>query len=189
MYGQSAGCSIAAATASGSVPVSARLGGLAAATRYHYRIVVTTAGGTVQGRDLTFRTPALPVVGAPLVGLVLQRVSSPAGYIGRLLGIQGIRHAVVGEALRLRCVHGCARRTLLSISRLNQRLMRRRVGLGRPLLLGGATHVEIDVSQRGHLGRYARYAFAPGAGTVSVRLIGTGCLAAGDRAVRCPPGT
>jgi hypothetical protein len=49
--------------------------------------------------------------------------------------------------------------------------------------------VEIDVSQRGHLGRYARYAFAPGAGTVSVRLIGTGCLGAGDRAVRCPPGT
>jgi hypothetical protein len=49
-----------------SVPVSTSVGGLAARTTYHYRLVATNAAGTTRGRDRTFTTVRLPT------GLTLQ---------------------------------------------------------------------------------------------------------------------
>lgn len=43
-----------------SVPVSARLTGLAPSTTYHFRTVATSVVGTVRGIDQTVTTPALP---------------------------------------------------------------------------------------------------------------------------------
>ncbi len=42
----------------GAQAISAALGGLAPATTYHYRVVATNAGGTTNGADRTFTTPA-----------------------------------------------------------------------------------------------------------------------------------
>ena len=54
-YGHtSATHSAGSGTAAGAV--SAALSGLAAGTTYHYRLVATSAGGTVDGRDVTFAT-------------------------------------------------------------------------------------------------------------------------------------
>ena len=47
-----------AGSGSGSVAVSATITGLTAATLYHYRVVATYSGGTVNGNDDTLRTAA-----------------------------------------------------------------------------------------------------------------------------------
>ena len=44
----------------GPVAVSALLDGLAPGTRYHYRLVASSAGGTTQGADATFTTAGEP---------------------------------------------------------------------------------------------------------------------------------
>jgi hypothetical protein len=51
-----------AGSGSSSVAVSASASGLTANTTYHYRIVASNAGGTVQGNDQTFTTSDAPVV-------------------------------------------------------------------------------------------------------------------------------
>jgi sugar lactone lactonase YvrE len=48
---------------SATVPVSASLGSLSPATLYHYRIVASSAGGTINGADKTFTTLAKPGYG------------------------------------------------------------------------------------------------------------------------------
>ena len=47
------------------VDVSADLGGLDADTTYHYRVVIVTPDGTVDGEDATFKTQPAPVVTPP----------------------------------------------------------------------------------------------------------------------------
>ena len=47
------------------VDVGADLGALEADTTYHYRVVIVTPDGTVQGEDATFKTPPAPVVTPP----------------------------------------------------------------------------------------------------------------------------
>jgi hypothetical protein len=46
---------------SGTVTVEIPVQGLTANTTYHFRAVATSAGGTVQGADATFKTAAVPV--------------------------------------------------------------------------------------------------------------------------------
>jgi hypothetical protein len=48
----------AAGSATGSSKVGATIGGLAPGTLYHYRIVATSSGGTVEGSDASFVTTA-----------------------------------------------------------------------------------------------------------------------------------
>ncbi len=63
-YGSSVPCAIPPGSASGAVSVSASLTGLTANTTYHFRISVTTAGGTTKGADATFKTLAIPTATA-----------------------------------------------------------------------------------------------------------------------------
>lgn len=57
---------------SAASPVSATIGGLAINTLYHFRVVASSSGGTVNGADLTFTTGAAP----PIV------TTNPASNIG-----------------------------------------------------------------------------------------------------------
>ena len=67
-YGKTAAYgSHTATTSAGSgtaaIAVSASIGGLAASTTYHYRLVATSAGGVVVGGDHTFKTGTAPKAG------------------------------------------------------------------------------------------------------------------------------
>jgi hypothetical protein len=69
-YGSSMPCSsLPASGATSPVPVSAAISGLAAATIYHFQIVVTNEIGTSYGSDETFKTaaPGLPELGRCLL--------------------------------------------------------------------------------------------------------------------------
>jgi alpha-tubulin suppressor-like RCC1 family protein/phosphodiesterase/alkaline phosphatase D-like protein len=55
-YGVTLAATPASLTGTTGTAVSATLGGLLAGTTYHYRVVATSAGGTVNGADLTFTT-------------------------------------------------------------------------------------------------------------------------------------
>jgi len=48
-----------------AIPVDETLTGLQPDTEYHYRVVASSSEGTVVGKDLTFRTKALPVIVPP----------------------------------------------------------------------------------------------------------------------------
>ena len=63
-YGKSTACSSLPGSGSNAVPVSAPLSGLEPGARYHFRIVVTSAGGTAKGDDGSFETlpPSPPTV-------------------------------------------------------------------------------------------------------------------------------
>ncbi len=64
-----AACAPAGPFAGSSVePVSAAISGLAAQTIYHYRLVASSANGTIRGETLRFFTPGPPVVNAESVG-------------------------------------------------------------------------------------------------------------------------
>jgi hypothetical protein len=66
-----------------NTPVSAAITGLAAGTRYHYRLVATNASGTRMGRDRTFTTLAgISFTGRP--GFV--PFGSPTLLSGQLIG-------------------------------------------------------------------------------------------------------
>ena len=185
-YGRAVACVQSGGGSASSVAVSAVLSGLTPATRYHDRLSVTTAAGTRYGPDETFSTAQLPAVVAPLVGLVLQPVSGRPGVIGELLGVQGISGAVPGVSIVLRCVAGCARRTVLSIPLRGASATRREFTLAHPLALSAATRVEIDIAASGKLSRFARYAFAPAGASLAVHVVASGCLSAPTRVVRCP---
>ena len=63
-YGQSTAAASVAADST-QLAESARIGGLAPNTTYHFRVIVTNSVGTVLGADETFKTPeALPVLTA-----------------------------------------------------------------------------------------------------------------------------
>ncbi len=184
-YGQTAACAQPVSKTTVPVAVSAVLNGLAPATSYRYRITATTAAGTTDGPAATFTTPQLQPVGVPLVGLLLQRVTRRAGVIGKLLGIQGITRAARGESLVLRCVKACSDLLALDIP-LDARVLPRRITLARALLISSATRIEIDVSARGKLSRYARYAFTTSGPNLDVRITRSGCLTPAGRVVKCP---
>ena len=59
-YGSTTAATALAAGTS-AVPASANLTGLAPATTYHYRLVVTNVDGTAVGADRTFTTPSAPL--------------------------------------------------------------------------------------------------------------------------------
>lgn len=73
-YGSTtAAASAGAGTA--AVPVATAIGGLAAGTVFHYRVVAVSATGTTDGADQSFRTSATPV---PRV-----TIASPTDSVGR----------------------------------------------------------------------------------------------------------
>jgi subtilase family serine protease len=63
-YGSSVPCSTLPGSGTSPVAVSAKLTGLTPNTEYHFRIATLSAGGTLEGPDVTFRTPK---VAAPSV--------------------------------------------------------------------------------------------------------------------------
>jgi hypothetical protein len=71
--------------ASAAVDVASPVGGLAAATRYHYRLVLTLAdgGGVIRGRDRTFTTPRVPN------GLLISAIPNPVRF-GAGVDVTGI---------------------------------------------------------------------------------------------------
>jgi hypothetical protein len=183
-YGQTAACAQTVSATSLPTAVSALLKGLVPATKYHYRLAVTTAAGASNGPDETFTTPQLQVVGTPLIGLLLERVASRPGLIGKLLGIQGITRAVPGESIAVRCVKACSHALVLKIA-LNARVMPHKLTLAHALLLSGATRIEIEVSASGKLSRYARYAFSLAGPNLAVRITDSGCLTTAGKTVTC----
>jgi hypothetical protein len=71
-YGPTTAYGLATATqplvpAAAAAPVGASIGGLAPATTYHFRLVLTNAAGTAVGADQTFVTAAGPAAPAPPV--------------------------------------------------------------------------------------------------------------------------
>jgi hypothetical protein len=184
-YGTTIPCSTAGAASNGLTPVVANLYGLAPATTYHYRVDVATAAGTIDSADSHFTTLQLPLLEAPLVGLVVQRSAGGAGAIGRLLGIQGIQHGVAGETITIRCIKACSRRSLLTLKHLKPPLARIKVMFPHALSLSKATRLEIEVSRTGDLGRFAVYAFASAGTSISVQLVQTGCMTTGGTTVSC----
>jgi PKD repeat protein len=95
-YGHST-ASFAAGGGGGTVPVKVTLSGLAPRTRYHYRLVATSAGGTAVGGDRTFTT-APPLARAPRFSFVLpSRTLLRAALNGKL-------------RVRFRCSRGCSAR-------------------------------------------------------------------------------
>jgi hypothetical protein len=185
VYGHAAPCSFVTLDSSGAL-VSAKLNGLEPGARYHYRLVVTTASGTTHGPDWTFSTSPLPVVGTPLIGLLLERRTRPAGFIGRLLGVQGISRAAIGERIVVRCIVACSGTLSLRIHLVNQRSMRRRVSLPTAFPLSTATRIQIDVSAPGKLSRYARYSFTPAGRSIAVHITRSGCLSPAGLIAGCP---
>jgi hypothetical protein len=185
LYGSSAACAMPVGTSSGPVSVTAHLTGLAPTTTYHYRLYLTTAAGAIETADESFRTPRVPLLKAPLIGLVVERAVNLPSEIGSLLGIQGIEHAQVGESIVIRCVHGCSRRNVLTVQHVKQPFARIKANLTHALPLSTATRIQIRVSKPGELGRYAVYAFAPSGSQVAVRIVSTGCLAMTGREISC----
>lgn len=185
-YAHTVACSPAIPAASSPASVKATLKHLKPGTTYHYRLVARTASGTTEGADWTFSTNPLKVVGTPLVGLLLQRVTSPAGFIGKLLGVQGISRAAIGEWIVVRCVVACPRKLSLRIHLVNARIMRDKVSLSTAVMLSIATRIEIDVSAPGKLSRYARYSFTPAGRSVAVHITHSGCLSPAGLIVGCP---
>ena len=186
-YGSETVCADSpSSTQSASIAVSAGLQNLTPATKYHYRLIATTAAGTSTGSDETFNTSQLPVVGAPLVGLLVEPAARQGRSIGKLLGIHGISGAALGESIRVRCVVACSRKLALNLPLLKARNMQRKITLAHPLLLSAATRIEIDVSASNELSRYARYAFASSGRNVAVRITASGCLSTAGKRMRCP---
>jgi hypothetical protein len=75
-YGASVPCASTPAAGGGSQAVSAQIGGLAAATSYHFRIAAATAVASAAGADATFTTPpplkpSPSLSGMPAVGNTL----------------------------------------------------------------------------------------------------------------------
>jgi hypothetical protein len=69
-YGSKAPVTAASAGSGNSaVTVSEAIAGLAPGTTYHYRLVATNGGGTVNGSDVTFTTSGGPVSGAALAAM------------------------------------------------------------------------------------------------------------------------
>lgn len=82
-YGQSSAV-LPAGAGFGPVPVSATLTGLRARTRYHYRLVASSPGGTTVGADHTFTTMAPPAP-APRFAFSVVRGQSLSHALGRRL--------------------------------------------------------------------------------------------------------
>jgi hypothetical protein len=55
-YGSSAPCAALPGEGSSPVAVSAKLAGLTPSTEYHFRVLTKSAGGTIEGADVTFKT-------------------------------------------------------------------------------------------------------------------------------------
>ncbi|HVW19328.1 MAG TPA: hypothetical protein VHB30_13865 [Solirubrobacteraceae bacterium] len=91
-YGTTAGygkrtASHSAGNGYGAIAVQAKAYGLAASTRYHYRIVAVSSAGTTRGADRVFATPA-PVVPEPSkLELARATISSVSRYIDVLAPI------------------------------------------------------------------------------------------------------
>jgi hypothetical protein len=81
---------------------TAAVGGLAAGTTYHFRIVVTNAEGTAAGRDMTFTTPEPP--------------SSPSGSGPRLT----VKH-LKGLRVEVHCTGAPCRGKLVTTARSGKR--------------------------------------------------------------------
>lgn len=94
-YGTSVPCANAPAASDSAQPVSASLPELLAGASYHYRLVASTASGTVEGLDAAFATQPIPqphpsIGGTPAVG---QRLTCKAGFSasGYTLGYAWLR--------------------------------------------------------------------------------------------------
>ena len=61
-YGASVPCSQSAGSGAEPVAVSAHVGGLAASSTYHFRLVASNPGGTATGPDMSFPTSVAPPV-------------------------------------------------------------------------------------------------------------------------------
>jgi len=75
-YGSSVPCSVTPSATGGAQAVTAQLGGLSAATTYHFRIAASSGVATSDGADATFTTTALlkpspSISGTPAVGSTL----------------------------------------------------------------------------------------------------------------------
>ncbi len=185
-YGHTAACAHSVAATELPVAVSATLNGLLPATAYHYELTVNTLAGTTSGAGGRFTTPQLRVVGAPLVGLLVERVTNRPGFIGELLGIEGITGAARGESLEISCVAACGVPLVLNIAPLDADVVLRKITLARAVLLSVATRIEIEVSARGEISRYATYAFTAVGPSLAVSVTASGCLSANATAMRCP---
>ena len=75
--------------------VSVSLSGLQSGKTYHYRLTATSSGGTSQGGDMTFATPAVPIVATELVAPKMEICDGDANLT--------IQASVPGRAYQLQC--------------------------------------------------------------------------------------
>ena len=184
-YGQTASC-VPSSTGQGAVQVTAALRTLSPATTYHYRLVATTAAGTTTGSDAAMTTPALGVVGAPLVGLRLERTLHRRGTLGNLLGIHGITGAALNETIVLQCVSACSRPLQLTIKVHSLTIAKRNIRIAPGFPLSRKTRIAITVSAAGKLSRFVRYAFGASSSRFVVKLVASGCVSPTGSITRCP---
>jgi hypothetical protein len=87
-----------AGTGTNTIRVSQPITGLQALTRYHYRIVASSAAGTTKGRDRTFTTPEIPL------SVAIAGVPNPVTFgnaflvEGTLSGTRAGNHQIVLQA-------------------------------------------------------------------------------------------
>jgi hypothetical protein len=107
-YGSEAPCSTAPGAGTSAVGVSGALGGLAAGTIYHYRLVAANSAGTTEGTDAEFRTEA-PVVNPPGGGtLPHKEVKEPEPIVASTAGSSITVSNSGAFTLKLSCPTGVA---------------------------------------------------------------------------------
>jgi CSLREA domain-containing protein len=80
----------------GAQPVSVQLGGLEPATTYHYRVVATSAGGTVEGPDRTFTTLAADQIAITAAPAAFVTAPSVAFQFAPTVGVDGLECVLTG---------------------------------------------------------------------------------------------
>jgi len=183
-YGSEITCTGKVAHSKKPVPVASKLTGLAAGTRYHYRLVATTGAGTSDGSDRTLTTKPLQLLGVSLKSVL----PSVAGRtVVDLLVVEG---TAPGVKVRILCHGGgCPFGSRVLIERTackHGRCTRPPAALNLTGEFSGAhlspgTVLTITITKPGTVGK--SYSFTiPAAGTASPSR---SCIAPGQRPQPC----
>jgi hypothetical protein len=147
-YGsQTPGTAVAAGVA--DVDMSSDLGALDPDTTYHYRVVLVTPDGTVNGADATFKTEPAPVVTPPPGGGPPPGGSTP--FAGVAFGSKSVKVDKQGRAtITLRCPAGTAGSCTGKLT-LSAKIAKKRRAIGSApftIAAGKAAKVRIKLSAK-----------------------------------------
>jgi hypothetical protein len=127
-YGTSAACKSGVGPVTTEVPQSLDLSGLAAATTYHYRLVVTTNAGSVEGADAAFTTLA-PQAAPPALPIAEDEPPPPTAPLPMRCRSGFVKKLIRGKYVCVRkCPKGTVRRRVRGKYRCVKRRPARRAG-------------------------------------------------------------